>query len=79
LEKPVNALCAGKFTRFSIGDFAAIGVARISLGSAMARVTHKAIMDCGQEMFEKGDFALLEGAASGSIIDSMLLDGIDKN
>ncbi len=73
LEKPVNALCAGQFTRFSIRDFAAIGVARISLGSAMARVTHKAIMDCGNAMFEKGDFGLLGSAASAAEIDPMLL------
>jgi len=73
LEKPVNALCAGPFVQYSLADFAAIGVARISLGSAMARVTHKAIMDCGNAMFEKGDFGLLEGAAAGSEIDRMLL------
>ncbi|VAW15712.1 hypothetical protein MNBD_ALPHA11-892 [hydrothermal vent metagenome] len=79
LEKPVNALCAGKFTRFSIRDFAAIGVARISLGSAMARVTHQAIMDCGNQMFEKGEFGLLEGAASALDIDPMLLGKINKN
>ncbi|MCF6326968.1 MAG: isocitrate lyase/phosphoenolpyruvate mutase family protein [Devosiaceae bacterium] len=77
LEKPVNALCAGPFARFALKDFANIGVARISLGSAMARVTHQAILDCGSAMFENGNFGLLEGAASGSKIDSMLLGGIE--
>ena len=76
LEKPVNALCAGSFAQFTVEDFAAIGVARISLGSTMARVTHKAIMDCGRAMFENGEFALLGGAASGKEIDSMLLGGL---
>jgi len=72
LEKPVNALCAGKFTRYSLTDFANVGVARVSIGSALARVTHKIIAENGKAMFENGDMSGLGGAAVGSHIDRML-------
>ena len=48
---PVNALAAGKFANASLAQFAAIGVARISLGAALARVTHRAIHDAAVDMF----------------------------
>ncbi|QHQ35101.1 isocitrate lyase/PEP mutase family protein [Algicella marina] len=71
---PVNALAAGSFTKVSRAKFAAAGVARISLGSALARATHALIRDLGREMFENGDFSGL-GGASGSEIDALLLKG----
>lgn len=71
---PVNALAAGSFTAVSQKDFAAIGVARISLGSALARVTHRAIHDAAIGMFEKGDFSTLGNGISGDKIDRLLSD-----
>lgn len=42
---PVNALAAGPYTKISRTEFAAAGVARISLGSALARSTQRLIHD----------------------------------
>lgn len=71
--KPVNALAAGPYTRYSRAAFAEIGVARISLGSALARVTHRAIHDAATAMFGQGDFAPLgAGTISGDEIDKLL-------
>ena len=56
---PVNALAAGPFTAVSRADFAACGVARISLGSALARATHRVIHDAATAMFSDGDFSPL--------------------
>lgn len=71
--KPVNALAAGPYTQFSRTVFAEIGVARISLGSALARVTHRAIHDAATAMFGHGDFAPLgANTISGSEIDKLL-------
>jgi len=53
---PVNALAAGKFAKVSRAQFAAIGVARISLGAALARMTHRIIHDAAHAMFQDGDF-----------------------
>ncbi|MGH1493925.1 MAG: isocitrate lyase/PEP mutase family protein [Acidimicrobiales bacterium] len=70
---PVNALAAGSYTKVSFDEFAAAGVARISLGSALARVTHKAINDAATAMFQHGDFSPLGDGISGATIDAMLL------
>lgn len=69
---PINALAAGDFTQVSRAQFAQIGVARISLGSALARATHRLIADAGHAMFEQGDFSPLSHSISGSEVDKML-------
>lgn len=71
-SKPVNALAAGLYTAMRRDDFAAMGVARISLGGALARVTHRAIRDAAQAMFGKGDFSPLAHSISGSEVDRLL-------
>lgn len=77
VSKPVNALAAGRFSRFSRADFEAAGVRRISVGSAIARATHKVLVDATTAMLDKGDFTPLADAASGSAIDYMLQVGGD--
>ncbi len=69
--KTVNALAAGPFTRLGRAEFAAMGIARISLGSALARATHKVILEAGRAMFGAGDFSGL-GGMSGAEIDALL-------
>ena len=69
---PVNVLVAGPMTRHSLTEFAAASVARLSLGSALARVTHAAILEAGREMFEGGAFETLGKAAPGGIVDAFL-------
>lgn len=71
-DKPVNALAAGPYTKFSRADYARIGVARISLGSALARATQRVILDAGHAMFGDGDFTPLSVSVSGDEIDAML-------
>ncbi|WP_133488248.1 isocitrate lyase/PEP mutase family protein [Aliiroseovarius marinus] len=71
-ELPVNALAAGPFTQHSRAEFAKAGVARISLGSALARATHRVIFDTAQGMFKDGDFSLLGKSISGGKIDALL-------
>ena len=75
INVPVNVLCAGRLLQHSLEDFANAGVARISLGSMLARVTHKAIADSAHEMFSQGAFTSLGNAASGDAIDEMLKQG----
>ena len=71
-EKPVNVLAAGPFARHSRAEFADLGIARISLGSALARVTHRVIHDAATAMFEHGSFATLTLAMPGGEVDEML-------
>ncbi|MEY1555639.1 isocitrate lyase/phosphoenolpyruvate mutase family protein [Yoonia sp. R2331] len=72
-DKPVNALVAGRFTKQSRADFAAIRVARLSIGSSLARVTHRAIHDIGAAMIG-GDFTGLKAGISSATIDALLKD-----
>ncbi|MFQ1700901.1 isocitrate lyase/phosphoenolpyruvate mutase family protein [Loktanella agnita] len=69
---PVNALAAGNYTAQTLSDFAKIGVARISLGSALARATHRVIHDAAQDMLENGAFTALNTGNIGATVDQML-------
>jgi len=71
-QKPVNVLAAGPFAKFSRAELAGAGAARISLGSALARVTHRVIHDIARTMFVAGDFTPLTQGISGQKIDKLL-------
>ncbi len=73
-SKPVNVLAAGHFTKIPMADFAAAGVARISLGSALARATHRTLFDATKAMFDGGDFSQL-GKIGSNTIDPLLAKG----
>ena len=64
---PVNALAAGPWTQVTGPEYAALGVARISLGASLARATHKVIRDASLAMFGAGDFSDLGGIGSGEV------------
>ncbi len=75
VSTPVNVLCAGKFTQYSRDDFAKIGAARISIGGALARVTHGIVADIGTSMLGLGDFSGLGNAMAGGEVDKMMKAG----
>lgn len=75
VKKPVNALAVGPLRKASVADLAALGVRRISLGSALARATHAVIRDRMREIIGEGRFDGLAGAAPGGEIDRMLETG----
>lgn len=79
VKNPVNAICVGAFTEFNRDDFARIGVARISLGSSLARVTHRAIIEAGRAVFDHGIMSSLSQTASSDEVDSMLMDYLPKS
>jgi 2-methylisocitrate lyase-like PEP mutase family enzyme len=73
LDAPINALAAGpKYTALSRADYANMGVARISLGSALASVTQQALLDAAKPFLENGDFTGLSKGANSDVIDEML-------
>ena len=71
-DKPVNVLAAGPFAKHSRDEYATMGIARISLGSALARVTHRIIHDASLTMFEHGDFTLLTHSIPGAEGDKFM-------
>ncbi len=74
-KKPVNVLVAGSYAGHSRTEFAAMGAARLSLGSALARATHKTLYDAAQAIFTGGDFSMLSNALPGDIADKLLENG----
>lgn len=72
LTVPLNVLVTGPMVGHTRAEFAEAGVARLSLGSTLARLTHRAIQDAGEAMFGQGVFTPLQNAASGSAIDALL-------
>ncbi|MEE9389246.1 MAG: isocitrate lyase/phosphoenolpyruvate mutase family protein [Paracoccaceae bacterium] len=72
-SKPVNALAAGPtYTALTRADYARLGVARISLGAALARATHMLIHDAAKDMFDQGSFSRLSPGIAGADIDAMM-------
>lgn len=71
-DKPVNVLAAGAYAQHGVSVYGDMGAARISLGSALARVTHLAIQNTANAMFQDGSFEPLTKAASGDAIDRLL-------
>ncbi len=71
VKAPVNALAAGEFAKQTVADFAQIGVARISLGSALARITHAAIVNSSKAMFGKGDFSSFLDGIGGAEVEAL--------
>ena len=74
---PVNVLVAGPiYTAENQRSFAAMGAARLSLGSALARATHRVLYDAAAEMFDNGpqdgSFSRLGLSISGDTIDALL-------
>ena len=76
-KAPVNALAIGKYTKFSRAQYADISVARISLGSALSRYIHQAIINGAKPIFDKGDFSILAKGAKGFDIDRLLIEGAE--
>ncbi|EPX78946.1 isocitrate lyase/PEP mutase family protein [Litoreibacter arenae] len=71
-DKPVNVLAAGRYSKHSLKEYGALGAARISLGSALARATHRVIHDAARDMFGAGDFTTLGTGLSGAEVDKLI-------
>ena len=72
IGKPVNALAAGKTTQLSVAQLGDIGVARISIGGTLARLTQMTLLDAARAMLDDGDLSPLGKAASGGEVNSFL-------
>jgi 2-methylisocitrate lyase-like PEP mutase family enzyme len=62
--KPVNVLVSSPSTTLSVTRLADLGVRRVSVGSALARVGWGAFMRAARSIAETGSFEALAGAAS---------------
>jgi 2-methylisocitrate lyase-like PEP mutase family enzyme len=68
--KPVNVLMSSN-TGLTVDDLAELGVRRISVGSALARVAWGAFLRAAGEIAQRGSFAGLDGAAPFSQLNEL--------
>jgi 2-methylisocitrate lyase-like PEP mutase family enzyme len=72
VDRPVNVLMGLKGVSLSLADLSAIGVKRISVGSALARAAYSAFLRASREMREHGTFTFAEETASSREIGDLL-------
>ena len=75
LSKPVNVIMGAKGVGLSVADLSAVGVRRISLGSAFARRAYGAFIDAAREVAETGHFEETGQAMSFDDIERWLPGG----
>ncbi len=71
VDRPVNVLVGLQGASWSRDELSAIGVKRVSIGSALARVTLGAVLRAAQEMRESGTFTFSDQAISSKDISAM--------
>jgi 2-methylisocitrate lyase-like PEP mutase family enzyme len=64
VDRPLNVVMGLAGARFSLGELAALGVKRVSVGSALARASFGALIDAAREMREHGTFAFADHAVA---------------
>jgi 2-methylisocitrate lyase-like PEP mutase family enzyme len=62
VRKPVNVVMGLKSASFSVAELAALGVRRISVGSALSRAALGAFVRAAREIQEHGTFRFAEDA-----------------
>ena len=71
VDRPVNVLMGIPGASLNLSALSAIGVRRVSVGSALARTALSAFLRAAREMREHGTFTFAEEAASGREIAAM--------
>jgi 2-methylisocitrate lyase-like PEP mutase family enzyme len=77
LDRPVNVLMGLQGVQLSRAELSAIGVKRISVGSALARCALGAFLRAAEEMREHGTFGFAEEAANYRMINSIFKAAAD--
>lgn len=70
--RPVNVVLGLGQTGLSLDGVARLGVKRVSLGSALARVAYGAFLRTAEQIHRKGDFSFVPDAVPYSEINSLL-------
>ena len=72
VPKPVNALMGLRGATYSVGELAAVGVKRISVGAALARAAYGAFLKGAREIKERGTFTFAADAISHAEISGYM-------
>lgn len=72
VRKPVNMVMGLKSAPFTVEQLAALGVRRISVGSALSRAALGAFMRAAREIQERGTFTFADDAAPYAQLNAMM-------
>jgi 2-methylisocitrate lyase-like PEP mutase family enzyme len=72
VDRPVNVVVGLAGARFGLSELAALGVKRVSVGSALARASFGALIDAAKEMRERGTFDFADRAVGYADLGQML-------
>ncbi|HZP22526.1 MAG TPA: isocitrate lyase/phosphoenolpyruvate mutase family protein [Terriglobales bacterium] len=72
VDRPVNVVMGLRGVQLSLAELSAMGVKRVSVGSALARTALGAFLRAAREMREHGTFDFAKNAASPREINEML-------
>jgi 2-methylisocitrate lyase-like PEP mutase family enzyme len=75
--KPVNFLGSGDFG-FTVGDLAAMGVRRISVGGSLARVAIQAFIKTATEIAKEGKFTGFAGLMTNQELNKFFAEDREK-
>lgn len=70
--KPVNVLMTNGIAGLSLTELSALGIKRLSLGSAFAKAAYGAFLSGAAEIQQKGTFSFVPGVVSYKTINDML-------
>ncbi|MGH6770970.1 MAG: isocitrate lyase/PEP mutase family protein [Xanthobacteraceae bacterium] len=76
--KPVNVLMSSGAGPLTVDDLAALGVRRISVGGALARVGWGPVMRVAKQIAEEGRFDGLNDSAPGSELNALFRDDLKR-
>jgi 2-methylisocitrate lyase-like PEP mutase family enzyme len=71
VDRPVNVIMGLQGVQLSVSELAALGVRRISVGSALSRVALGAFIRAAKEMYGDGTFTFADGTISFREISGM--------
>jgi 2-methylisocitrate lyase-like PEP mutase family enzyme len=66
VSKPVNVLVYGALANHTVEEFAAAGVARLSLGSGLSNDAYGALVETASSIKKSGGFGALGGRSEAS-------------
>jgi 2-methylisocitrate lyase-like PEP mutase family enzyme len=71
VDRPVNVIMGLRGVRLSLAELSAIGVRRVSVGSALSRAALGALLGAAREMRDHGTFAFADEAVSYQDLNAM--------
>ncbi|KDA03489.1 isocitrate lyase/PEP mutase family protein [Hyphomonas oceanitis] len=78
VDRPLNVLMGPRSRFVPMAELEALGVKRVSMGSALANTAYGALVRAGEELLGPGTLGFLKGAAPGKDLAALMARGADS-